>query len=66
MALLNRFNADALKRRSKGGEFSIAVEFCTVRKTARPGKYRSDGVGRGFLALLVLPVVAGHGAVRGL
>ena len=42
----------------------VAVECGTVRQTARPGEYRRDRVGRGLLAPLVHPVVAGHGAVR--
>jgi hypothetical protein len=35
-------------------------------EAAGPGEDRGDGVGRGLLALLVLAVVAGHGAVGGL
>ena len=36
-----------------------------MREAARPGEDRGDRVGRGLLALLVLAIVARHGAVRG-
>ena len=41
-----------------------AVELAAVRQAAGPGEDRGDRVGRGLLALLVLPVVPGHRAVR--
>ena len=43
-----------------------AVELAAVGEAARPGEDRGDRVGRGLLALLVLAVVAGDRAVRGL
>ena len=47
-------------------ELGVVVELGAMREAARPGEDRGDRVGRGLLALLVLAVVARHGAVRGL
>ncbi len=44
---------------------SIAVELGAVGEAARPGEDRCDRIRRGLLALLVLAIVPGHGAVRG-
>jgi hypothetical protein len=61
---LDRLDADPLEG---VGELQdgVVVELGAVGEAARPGEDRGDRVGRGFLALLVLAVVAGHGAVRG-
>jgi hypothetical protein len=50
---------------AKLGELGVAVQLGAVGEAAGPGEDRGDRVGRGFLALLVLAVVAGHGAVGG-
>ena len=42
------------------------VQLAAMLQAARPREDRGDRVGGGGLALLVLPVVAGDGAVRGL
>jgi hypothetical protein len=44
---------------------SVVVELGAMREAAGPGEDRGDRVGRGLLALLVLAVVARHGAVGG-
>jgi hypothetical protein len=44
---------------------SVVVELGAVGQAAGPCEDRGDRVGRGFLAGLVLAVVAGHRAVRG-
>lgn len=47
-------------------QLGIVVQASTVGQTASPGKDRSDGVGRGLAALLVLTVVAGDGSMSSL
>src|SRR5690606_30957400 len=44
-------------------QFGIIVELCAMCQTTGPSEDRSDRVGRGFLALLMLAIVTGHGAV---
>src|SRR5215210_979489 len=58
-------DADGFERSGKARELLVVVELGAVREAARPGEDRGDRVGRGLLALLVLAVVAGHGAVGG-
>jgi hypothetical protein len=48
------------------GDLGRVVELAAILQALRPGEDRRDRVGRGRLALLVLAVVARHGAVRGL
>ena len=48
------------------GHLGRVVQLAAVRQAAGPGEDRGDRVGRGGLALLVLAVVPGHRAVRGL
>src|SRR5581483_10746570 len=48
----------------RGTFIGRAVEGAAELEPAGPGKDRGDRVGRGLLALLVLAVVAGDGAVR--
>ncbi len=40
----------------------VPVELGAEEQTARPGEDGGDGVGRGFVALLVFAVVSGDGA----
>ena len=54
------------KRVGEPLQLGVVVEFGAVRQAARPGEDRGDRIGRGLLALLVLAVVAGDGAMRGL
>lgn len=46
-------------------DFGGAVELAALGEAAGPGEDGGDGVGGGRVALLVLAVVAGHGAVGG-
>ena len=48
------------------GEFRRPVELGAVLQASRPREDGGDGVGGGGVALLVLPVVPGDGAVRSL
>lgn len=59
-------NAGALEGLGKGDDVGGLVELTALDEAAGPGKDGGDGVGRGLLALLVLAVVAGDGAVGGL
>ncbi len=45
------------------GQVRVVVQLCPVRQAAGPGVDASDGVGGGFLTLLVLAVVPGDSAV---
>src|SRR5215831_4076710 len=66
LAALDRLDADPLEGPGEPCDLSRAVQLAAVRQPARPGEDGRDRVGRGRLALLVLPVVPGHGAMRGL
>src|SRR5215207_9198240 len=66
VAGLDGVDADLLEGRGEAGEVLVVVELGAVSEAAGPGEDRSDRVGRGLLALLVLAVVARHGAVGGL
>src|SRR5690349_24590655 len=62
---LDRPHADVLQRPGERGDAGGAVELTAVLQAPGPGEDRGDRVGRGGLALLVLAVVAGDGAVGG-
>src|SRR3954463_5038000 len=62
-ALLDRVHADLLHGDSELGQLVIAVQLGAVGQAPRPSKDRGDGVGRGTLALLMLAIMAGDGAV---
>ncbi|CDX59859.1 NADP-dependent isocitrate dehydrogenase (modular protein) [Mesorhizobium plurifarium] len=64
-ARLDGLDADLLQRLGEALQLGIVVKFGAMREAARPGEDRGDRVGRGFLALLVLAIMAGDGAVRG-
>src|SRR3546814_18448208 len=59
-------DADLFEIFGEFGQRGIIVELAAVLEAAGPGKDRRDRVGRGRLALLVHPIMAGYGAVRGL
>src|SRR3546814_18820009 len=59
-------DADLFEIFGEFGQRGIIVELAAVLEAAGPGKDRRDRVGRGRLALLVHPIMAGDGAVRGL
>jgi hypothetical protein len=65
MKPLRRSGCRPFQRLGEIGELGIVVELGAVGEAAGPGEDRGDRVGRGFLALLVLAVVAGDGAVGG-
>ncbi|EEY04764.1 NADP-dependent isocitrate dehydrogenase [Brucella melitensis bv. 3 str. Ether] len=64
-AAFNGVHADLFQRFGELLQIGIVVELGAMRQTAGPCEDRSDGVGRGFLALLMLAIVAGYGAVGG-
>ena len=55
-----------LQRVGEAGKLGIVVELGAVLEPSGPGENGSRGVGRGRSSLLMLPVVASDGAVRGL
>jgi hypothetical protein len=59
------FDADLFQRFGEAGHIGRVVELAAITRPLRPGEDRGDRVGRGRLALLVLAIVAGDGAVRG-
>ena len=52
------------QRAGKVHHVAGSVKTASLRNTTRPGENRRNGVGRRFLALLVLSEVAGDGSVR--
>src|SRR5689334_13805508 len=64
-ARLDRVYRDLLERRGELRQCRVVVELGAMREAARPGEDRGDGVGRGLVTLLVLAIVARHGAVGG-
>jgi len=54
-----------LERLCKACQLGVAIQLAAVLQPAGPCVDRRDGVGRGFLALLVLTIVAGDRAVGG-
>ena len=56
---------DFLERIREFRQLRIVVELGAMREPAAPGVDRGHRIGRGLLALLVLAVMAGDGAVRG-
>src|SRR6185437_6097835 len=66
VARLDRIDADLLERVRERVERCVVVQLGAMGEPARPGKNRRDGIGRGRLALLILPVVSGDRSVRGL
>ena len=62
---INGINTRLLKRLSERDDIGSLVELPTLDQTAGPGKDGGDWVGGGLVALLVLTVVAGDGAVGG-
>src|SRR5690606_40354651 len=57
---------DVLEGLREADDLGGVVQLAAVLEAAGPGEDRRDRVGRGRLALLVLAVVPGDGAVRGL
>ena len=66
LAAHDRLDADPLERVGERGDLGRPVQLAAVGQAPGPGEDRGDRVGRGRLALLVLAVVPGDGAVRGL
>src|SRR5581483_9739802 len=64
--VLDGGDAALLQRVGEFCQLRVVVALGAVREPARPGEDRGDRVGRGLLALLVLAVMPGHRAVRGL
>ncbi len=58
----NRFNTYPFKGCCKFRQLRVFVQGSAMGQAPGPGKDRGDGVGGGFLARLVLAVVAGDGA----
>ena len=63
-ATLHRLHAHGFERLGEAHHIGRAVEQAAIVQTARPGEDRGDRVGRCRLALLMLAIVAGDGAVR--
>ena len=66
LSALDRLDADPLERLGELGDLGRLVHPTAGGERAGPGEDRGDRIGRGRLALLVLAVVAGDGAVGGL
>lgn len=66
LARKNGFNAGLLERETEVLKLLVAVQLGTMLQTTRPREDGRNGVGGGGVALLVLTVVACHGAVRSL
>lgn len=60
---IDNFDAGGLKGLAEMLEWQVAVELGTVKEAACPCEYRSNGVRRRLVALLILTVVTGDGAV---
>src|SRR3546814_5406439 len=60
LAALDRRDADLFEIFGEFGQRGIIVELAAVLEAAGPGKDRRDRVGRGRLALLVHPIMAGE------
>src|SRR5947209_7364614 len=58
-------DADLFERGGEFCEFGVVVELGAMGEATRPGKDRSDRVGRSLLALLMFAVMPRYGAVRG-
>src|SRR5258708_4683371 len=56
-ALFDGVDTDLLHGRGELGELVIAVQLGAMGEAARPGEDRSNGIGRGRLALLMLAVM---------
>ena len=63
-AAFHRGDADLFQLLGEGLDLGRAVDLGAVGEAAGPGEDRGDRVGRGFLTLLMLAVMAGHRAVR--
>ena len=63
--LINSINAALFQILSESSELIVSVQFSTEDQATCPCEDGSDGVGRGFTSLLVLPVVTGDCAVGG-
>src|SRR5690606_19266945 len=66
LAALDGLDDDLLQGLGEAHDLRGGVELAALLQAAGPGEDRGDRVGGGRLALLVLPVVAGHRAVGGL
>jgi len=60
---IDDFNTGRLKGLAEMLEWLVAVELGTVKEAACPCEYRSNGIRRRLVALLILTVVTGDGAV---
>ena len=65
-AVAQGLEAGGLQLVGKGGQVGQAVQLAPLAQSAGPGKNGGHGVGGGLLALQVLVVVLGDGAVGGL
>ncbi|RUP21147.1 hypothetical protein BC936DRAFT_139211 [Jimgerdemannia flammicorona] len=59
---VNGFDTGAFEVQREGEQPVVAIELGAVGQAAGPSEYRRDGVGRCLITLLVLAVVARHGA----
>src|SRR5437868_2558222 len=66
LAGLDGPHANLFERLRETDQLGVVVQLAAVFETPRPGEDRRDRVRRRRLAQLVLPVVPGHRAVRGL
>src|ERR1700722_14653934 len=64
VAAVHRVDANLFERLGKFDDVGRVVERAAILQPAAPGEDRGDRVGRGLLALLVLAIVPGDGAVR--
>lgn len=60
---LDGIDTGFLQRLSPADQIGIAVELTAMGQALRPRKDARNGVGAGAMALLVLAIVASHGAV---
>ena len=65
-ALFDSFNNSSFQLVTEVFEFLVSIEVSSVEETSGPGEDGGNRVGGSLLAALVLAVVAGHRAVRGL
>ena len=65
VAIFNGLDADPFQRFGKTRHIGRIIELAAIDQAAGPGEDRGDRVGRGRLALLMLAIMTGDGAVRG-
>ena len=66
LARVDAVHASGLQGHAELGQVRVIVQLSAMSQAPGPSINTSDGVSRGFLAFLMLPIMPSHGSMSGL